>query len=91
MGGYLAPVVAFERDQMNRRLAVLAAGGVLVGAIGMGAGGHAAPASYDVIIARDSFGVPHITAADWGSLAFGQGHATAEDRACTVLDQMVKV
>ena len=42
-------------------------------------------------IARDSFGVPHITAADWGSLSFGQGYAFAEDRACTLLDQIVKV
>ncbi len=60
------------------------------------AGGASAPQAspretYDVTIARDSFGVPHITAADWGSLSFGQGYAFAEDRACTLLDQIVKV
>lgn len=48
-------------------------------------------ADYAVSIVRDDFGVAHITAADWGSLGFGQGYALAEDRACTVLDQMVKV
>ena len=35
--------------------------------------------------------MPHITAADWGSVAFGQGYAMSEDRACTVIDQIVKV
>jgi acyl-homoserine-lactone acylase len=55
------------------------------------AGRASAPESYDVTIARDSFGVPHITANDWGSLSFGQGYAFAEDRACTLLDQVVKV
>jgi acyl-homoserine-lactone acylase len=49
------------------------------------------PDTYEVTIARDPYGVPHITAADWGSLGFGQGYALAEDRACTLLDQIVKV
>lgn len=48
-------------------------------------------ASYEATIARDDRGVAHITGADWGSVGFGQGYALAEDRACTLLDQIVKV
>lgn len=61
-----------------------------VGAIGSNAGATVTE-QYEVTIARDAGGVPHITAADWGSLGFGQGYALAEDRACTLLDQVVKV
>ena len=63
-----------------------------VGAAGRGAGAEAGEtAAYQVSVARDAGGVPHITASDWGSLAFGQGYALAEDRACTLLDQVIKV
>lgn len=62
------------------------------------AGAGAAPMSvpdaapkYEATIARDGRGVAHITGADWGSVAFGQGYALAEDRACTLLDQVIKV
>jgi len=37
-----------------------------------------APSAYEVTIARDATGVPHITATDWGSLAFGQGYALSQ-------------
>ena len=47
--------------------------------------------AYSASIVRDDAGVPHITAGDWGSLGFGQGWALSEDRACTLLDQIVKV
>jgi acyl-homoserine-lactone acylase len=71
---------------------ILAGASLLCASIAVGpAAGAAAPDTYDVTIARDSFGVPHITADDWGSLGFGQGYAVAEDRACTLLDQIVKV
>ena len=76
------------------RLLVVAA----VAASTLGAGGaHGAatptapPDGYRATIARDSFGVAHVTADDWGSLWFGQGYALATDRACTLLDQVVKV
>ncbi len=46
---------------------------------------------YAVTITRTEYGIPHIVADDWGSLGFGQGFAFAEDRACTLLDQVVKV
>nr|MBA2497850.1 penicillin acylase family protein [Acidimicrobiia bacterium] len=50
-----------------------------------------AGAGYAAELRRTSDGVPHITAEDWGSLGFGQGWAYAEDRACTLLDQVMKV
>ncbi len=46
---------------------------------------------YAVTITRTEYGIPHIVADDWGSLGFGQGYAFAEDRACTLLDQVIKV
>ncbi|MGH9272290.1 MAG: penicillin acylase family protein, partial [Ilumatobacteraceae bacterium] len=48
-------------------------------------------ATYTATIRRDGAGVPHIEADDWGSLGFGQGWALAEDRACTLIDQVIKV
>lgn len=47
--------------------------------------------TYRATIRRTSFGVPHIEGPDFGSVMFGQGYAFAEDRACTLLDQVVKV
>lgn len=46
---------------------------------------------YRATITRTSFGIPHIVADDWGSLGFGQGFAFAEDRACTLIDEVIKV
>lgn len=47
--------------------------------------------AYSATITRTDHGIPHIVAADLGSVMFGQGYAFAQDRACTVLDQVVKV
>ena len=44
---------------------------------------------YEASIRRTSFGIPHIQAADLGSLGFGEGYAQAEDHLCTVADQVV--
>lgn len=46
---------------------------------------------YHASITRTAYGIPHIVADDWGSLGFGQGYAFAQDRACTLIDQIVKV
>ena len=46
---------------------------------------------YRATITRTSYGIPHIVADDWGSLGFGQGFAFAEDRACTLIDEVIKV
>ena len=44
---------------------------------------------YEASIRRTSYGIPHIQAADLGSLGFGEGYAQAEDHLCTVADQVV--
>jgi acyl-homoserine-lactone acylase len=52
---------------------------------------EAAAPGYEARIVRTEYGIPHITADDWGGLGFGQGYAYAQDRACTLLDQIIKV
>ena len=51
----------------------------------------AANPGYSANITRTTYGIPHIVADDWGSLGFGQGYAFAQDRACTLIDQVIKV
>lgn len=46
---------------------------------------------YNAQITRTTHGTAHISANDYGSLGFGQGYAFAEDRFCTLMDQVVKV
>ncbi|MCY1073916.1 acylase [Archangium lansingense] len=48
-------------------------------------------ARYEATVRRTAFGVPHITADDLGSAGYGQGYAFAQDNACTLLDQIIKV
>ncbi|SAL17710.1 penicillin acylase family protein [Caballeronia humi] len=44
---------------------------------------------YTAEIRRTQSGIPHIKAADWGSLGFGYGYAQAEDNLCTLADAFV--
>lgn len=82
-----------HRSRLVSAIAVL----VALAVVGQGAGASSPPDNtvpgpqYSATIVRDEWGVPHITAGNWASLGFGQGYALAEDRACTVLDQIVKV
>ena len=46
---------------------------------------------HEAHIIRTSDGVAHITAADLGSVAFGQGYACAADHLPTIADQVLKV
>lgn len=46
---------------------------------------------YSALIERTQYGTAHVTADDWGSLGFGQGYATAQDRFCVLADQFLKV
>jgi len=46
---------------------------------------------YDVNVRWTSYGVPHIEAADEGSLGYGMGYAFARDHVCTLMDQVVMV
>ena len=71
----------------------------LVAGCTSGSGDNASPApgssvadgTYRATIRRTTDGVPHVVAADWGSLSFGQGYASAEDRSCDLADQVVKI
>src|SRR3954469_5430041 len=47
--------------------------------------------AYDVDIRRTAHGIPHVLAADWGSLGFGYGYAFAEDNICTIAESYVTV
>ena len=47
-------------------------------------------ARYSAEIRRTSHGIPHIKAADIGSLGFGEGYAFAQDHLCSLADQIVK-
>lgn len=46
---------------------------------------------YDVTVNWTAYGVPHIVAADEGSLGYGMGYAFARDHVCTLMDQVVMV
>ena len=46
---------------------------------------------HSAVIKRTDYGTAHISAKNYGSLGFGQGYAYAEDRFCTLMDQIVKV
>lgn len=46
---------------------------------------------YNASVVRTTHGTAHIQADNYGSLGFGQGYAFAEDRFCTLMDQIVKV
>jgi acyl-homoserine-lactone acylase len=41
--------------------------------------------NYAADVKRTQYGIPHITAHDWGSLGFGYGYAFAQDNYCTLL------
>jgi len=46
---------------------------------------------YEATIRRTEGGIPHITGDSLADVAFGQGWASAEDRACDLADQVLKV
>ena len=45
--------------------------------------------SYQVSIARTSYGIPHVTAKDWGSLGYGYGYAFAQDNYCVLMKEVL--
>ena len=47
--------------------------------------------TYEATIRRTEGGVPHITGDSMADVAFGQGWASGEDRACDLADQVLKV
>ena len=47
--------------------------------------------SYTATVRWTDYGIPHINADDYGSLAYGMGYAFARDRICMLADQIVRV
>ena len=47
--------------------------------------------TYEAVIRRTEGGVPHISGDSMADVAFGQGYASGEDRACDLADQIVKI
>ncbi|MGI5238069.1 penicillin acylase family protein [Dactylosporangium sp. CA-139066] len=83
---------------IRRVASAVAAAALLAPAVVLATAGPAAAAAdavaaggYSAVIKRTSYGVPHISAANIGSVAFGQAWAYAEDRFCDLSDQIVKV
>jgi acyl-homoserine-lactone acylase len=90
-----------------RRLAALGVAGVVAVGVAGGAGtatagqlaagrdqvatGQAGGARYRATIVRTGYGVPHITARNFGSLGFGYGFALASDDLCTMAQAYVTV
>lgn len=73
----------------TRRLALLGATALLVPLLvssGVGAPASADPPTYTATITRTEYGIPHITASNFGNLGFGSGYATAQTSACTLAD-----
>ncbi|WP_162300120.1 penicillin acylase family protein [Kineobactrum sediminis] len=44
---------------------------------------------YSAEVRRTDFGIPHITADDWGSLGYGFGYAYAQDNFCIAMREIV--
>jgi acyl-homoserine-lactone acylase len=90
----MAPLPGSFRSA-RRPVALVAAGALVASLIGVAVGGSpgavAAPVptadpAYHATITRTEHGIPHIVAADYGSLGFGSGYATAETTICTLAD-----
>lgn len=66
---------------------------VLLGTLGVPvAAATSSPSTgYDATITRTEYGIPHITARDYGSLGFGYGYAFAQDNLCTMAAGYVTV
>ncbi|HET9499119.1 MAG TPA: penicillin acylase family protein [Marmoricola sp.] len=82
------------RNRSTRPLRTLATGAALAllpalapvaAATSSGPATAAAP-TYRATITRTEHGIPHITAASWGSLGFGSGYASAQTSICTLAD-----
>jgi len=60
-------------------------------ATAFGAANAFAQTKYSAEIRRTSYGIPHIKAADYGSMGYGVGYAYAQDNVCIVADEFVTV
>jgi len=46
--------------------------------------------TYDAEIVWTEYGIPHVTAADWGSLGYGYGYAYSQQNYCVVMREIVR-
>lgn len=78
---------------MTRKLAWIALCG-LIAAAGCSSddsgGSNIGDGNYEAKIVRTTYGIPHITADDWGSLGFGQGYAYAQDNFCVLMKEVLR-
>jgi acyl-homoserine-lactone acylase len=44
---------------------------------------------YQASVVRTSYGIPHVTANDWGSLGYGYGYAFAQDNFCVLMKEVL--
>ncbi|MEQ4303325.1 penicillin acylase family protein [Plantactinospora sp. B6F1] len=65
--------------------------GLVAGSAPAHAGTTESAGRYSAEIRRASYGVPHITAANFGSLGFGAGYVQAEDNICAIAEKVVTV
>ncbi len=77
---------------MVSRLAMLAGAGLLGGCAGLGSTVDRGPEPrFEAEIRRTAYGVPHVTAPDYGGLGYGLGYASAQDNLCMILDRVLTV
>jgi len=50
-----------------------------------------AAGGYDVTVTRTALGIPHIKAANFGSMGYGYGYAFAEDNLCVMYDDFLTI
>ncbi|OLL31596.1 acylase [Burkholderia sp. SRS-W-2-2016] len=79
---------------LRRRVAALVialpvAAAMLQSCANADAGTHSHAGPYQAEIRRTALGIPHIKAADWGSLGYGYGYAQAQDNLCTMAESFV--
>jgi acyl-homoserine-lactone acylase len=73
----------------HRRPPALLCSGLLLLALGASScGGDAV--RYEARIVRTAYGVPHITAEDFGSLGYGYGYAYAQDNYCVLMREVIR-
>jgi acyl-homoserine-lactone acylase len=46
--------------------------------------------TYEAEIVWTEYGIPHVTAADWGSLGYGYAYAYSQQNYCIVMKEIVK-
>ena len=46
--------------------------------------------NYDATIVTTTYGIPHVTADDWGSLGYGAGYAYAQQNYCVLMKEIVR-